>query len=104
MALALEVAEKTIRLVREKIVVKTTQKIKCIDITPEMAEDLVNNIAGDIEGDEQLALLLSHYVAVDMPAVAMEILAEDIAERISTDIAADITQVVATWPDPSTKH
>ncbi len=92
----LEVAEKTIRLIKEKIVFKTTQKITCIDITPTMLEDLVNNIAADIDGDEQIAILLSQHVTADMPVVVMDILAEDIAERISTDIAADIIQTIST--------
>lgn len=92
----LEVAEKTIRLIKEKIVFKTTQKITCIDIMPTMLEDLVNNIAADIDGDEQIAILLSQHVTADMPVVVMDILAEDIAERISTDIAADIIQTIST--------
>ena len=104
MTRTLEVAEKTIRLVKEKIVLKTAQKITCIDITPAMVEDLVNNIAADIDGDEQIATLLSQHVTADMPVVVMEILAEDMAERISSDIAADIIQTIATWPDYSTNH
>lgn len=39
MTRTLEVAEKAIRLIKEKIVLKTTQKITRIDITPTMVED-----------------------------------------------------------------
>ena len=99
-----EVAEKAIRLIKEKIVLKTTQKITCVDITPAMAEDLVNTVAADIDGDEQIATLLSQHVTAGMPDAVMEILAEDIAECISTDIAADITQTITTWYDYSTSH
>ena len=39
-----------------------------------------------------------------MPVAVTEILAEDIAERISTDIVADIIQTITTWYDYSTNH
>lgn len=96
MTRTLEVAEKAIRLIKEKIVLKTTQKITRIDITPTMVEDLVNSIAADIDGDEQIATLLSQHVTADLPGAVMENLAEDIAERISTDITADIIQTITT--------
>ena len=96
MTRTLEVAERAIRLIKEKILLKTTQKITRINITPAMVEDLVNNIAADIGGGDQIATLLGQHITADMPVAVIEIPAEDIAERISTDIAADIIQTIVT--------
>ena len=104
MTRTLEMAEKTIRLIKEKIVVKTTKKIAGIDLTPAKAEDLVNKVVENIDEDGELTTLLSRHVTADTPAVVMEIVAEDIAERISNDIAAEITQIISMWPDPSITH
>ena len=104
MPLSPEITKKIIRQIGKKITVKATNKFACIDIMPSIVEELVNSIVEDFEGNKEVETLLREYITVDMPDVVLKLLVEEIAERISTDIAIDFIQIIAPWPATSIKH